>query len=176
MAAGARGGISGVGEHGGVLDSGPRGVGGQRIGSAAGRYAGVSPSARADEDGSTGLPMDPTPAQLRTAAGGLPARGGDLHAAHAGPGQRESGGRTRGLGAAHAEEPGADECARASGGSRPDGSHGHGPGAGYRERGAGCTTVGEVARSALPEKRGRNRRAVNGGIGGTIICSAWGKL
>jgi len=52
----------------------------------------LSPSAGADEDGSTRLPMDPTAAPLRAAAGGLSARGADLHAAHAGAGQREFGG------------------------------------------------------------------------------------
>ena len=39
-------GIGGVGEHGGVLDSGPRGLGEAWIGSAAGRYAGVKPERR----------------------------------------------------------------------------------------------------------------------------------
>src|SRR6516162_8315074 len=88
--------------------------------------------------------MDPAAPQLRTAAGGLPATGADLYAAHPGAGQRESGGGARGLGAADAEEPGDDERAGAPGGRRHNRGHGNGPGASHREGVAGGERVGEV--------------------------------
>src|SRR5208282_3179834 len=73
---------------------------------------------------------------------------------------------TRGLGAAYAEKPGPDECARPPGGGRPGWGDGYGHDPRHRQGGTGCRAVGQIAGSSLPKERRRNCQTVEWPLAG----------
>ena len=113
-----------------------------------------------------GLRMDPTAAQLRVVDGLVPADRNRSACCGHWCGTREPGGGGRRLVAADAEEPGPDECAGAPGGHEHRWGDGNGHPASDRRGRARPAEVGEIARSALPQERGGDRRAVERALAG----------
>src|SRR6516162_3991553 len=79
--------VGGDGEHGSLLDCSPRGVRSARFASLSGGYATTGAGTGAgQENRSQRLRVDAAAAQLRTAAGFVPAGGSGMHAANPGTG------------------------------------------------------------------------------------------